>query len=302
MPRPLSRRPAFSLLELLVVVGVVGVLVGLLLSAVQKVRGAAARASCANNLRQVGLAFHHYHDTHGTFPPTLRRVRGAETVVHPKVYAVVPWPVLILPHLDQGPLYRQAAAAYRAEHSALKSPPHTGLATVVPTYACPADGRVAAPITDPSGYTAAYLSYAAVIGDGRYNGAMREPAGVRLAEVADGSGSTLLVGDRPPGGAYLSGVWYTNAMPVPAWEFNGYAWGTELTVAVDGDRGPCRGPFRFGPGRADNRCDTWHYWSLHGGGANFLFADGAVRFLAYSAADLLPALATRAGGEVADAP
>jgi prepilin-type processing-associated H-X9-DG protein len=301
MPRPLSGRPAASLLELLVVVGVVGLLAGLVLSAVQGVRAAAARAGCANNLRQIGLAYHQYHDAHGHLPPTIRRMRVAETAAHPKVYAVLPWPVLILPHLDQGPLYRQAVAAHWADNTGFRTPPHTGLATVVPTFACPADGRVAGPITDPSGFTAAYLSYAAVTGDGRYNGANRVP-GVRLAEVTDGSAHTLLVGDRPPGGAYLSGVWYTHSLPDPNWQFNGYAWGTELAVAGDGSGGPCRGPFRFGPGRVDNRCDTWHYWSLHGGGGHFAFADGSVRFLPYSAAPLLPALATRSGGEVAADP
>lgn len=62
------------------------------------------------------------------------------------------------------------------------------------------------------------------------------------------------------------------------------------------------GPYHFGPGRATNRCDVLHFWSLHIGGANFLFADGSVRFLSYSADDVLPALATRSGGEAVTAP
>ena len=60
---------------------------------------------------------------------------------------------------------------------------------------------------------------------------------------------------------------------------------------------PCDGGVRFGPGRIDNGCDSLHFWSLHPGGANFLFVDGSVRFLRYSAAPILPALATRASGE-----
>jgi prepilin-type processing-associated H-X9-DG protein len=62
------------------------------------------------------------------------------------------------------------------------------------------------------------------------------------------------------------------------------------------------GPYSFGPGTMQNPCDTFHFWSLHSGGSNFLFADGAVRFLNYSAAPLLPALSTRAGGEPAPLP
>lgn len=297
MPRPpVTGRPAASLIELMVVVGVLGLLVGLTASAVQAVRGAAARLSCSNNLRQLGLAAQNYESAHGTLPP------GTDRWPTRHGWTVAGWPLTLLPHLDQQPLWENAQAAYFEEPVGVRTPPHVGLATVVKMYTCPADGRLTGPIAHPGGYTAAYLSYAGVTGGYPGAGAMVPWRGVRPADVTDGMSQTLLLGERPPGGVRLANNWYTVAVVSLEWEFDGFRRGSLLPARSDDPAGACQPPFRFGPGQVDNRCDTHHFWSLHGGGANFALCDGGVRFLPYSARDVLPALATRAGGEMAAVP
>ena len=127
--------------------------------------------------------------------------------------------------------------------------------------------------------------------------------GIRLTDIIDGSSNTLMAGERPPPKTLQAGQWYTRLyfgtgvfgmLRGP----DGTILENELPLPLD----TCEGPFQFGPGRLDNPCDRYHFWSLHPGGANFLFADGAARYLPYSAQPIMPALASRAGGEVVSLP
>jgi prepilin-type processing-associated H-X9-DG protein len=289
-------RNSLSLVELLVVIAIGAVLVALLLPAVQRVRASAARVGCIANLKQVGLALHSYHDSHGRLPPSAVQIsldrRGRN--------ATLGWMVLLLPYLEQGPLWAATQRAWQAEPLSYHNPPHVGLATVLPPYTCPADERLRSPLTDPNGITAAYTSYIGVAGLGKRDGVIGSAPGVRLPDITDGSSHTLAAAERPPPETLQAGWWYSldvvsvadaltrgpNAALVAA-----YPAGLRLG-------GVCASPFRFGPGRIDNPCDRYHFWSLHPGGGNFLFADGSARFLAYAAEPLIPALATRNGGEV----
>ena len=152
------RRRGFSLVEVLVVIGVTGLMLGLLLPAVQQARAAATRTACANNLKQIGLACHGYHDSHKGLP----RAQGLITSGSAKY--LVPWEVLLLPELGQDALWQQTHAAFGSAPVGYLNPPHLGLTAVIKTYTCAADARLAAPITDDRGYTAAYGSFVGVSG------------------------------------------------------------------------------------------------------------------------------------------
>ncbi len=302
-------RPGITLLELLVVIGLIGLLMGLLLPAVQSARDAAARTACRNNLRQIGLAFAHYEGIRGTLPPAYDVVPGYVSITYSGQPPTLNWQVLILPYVDQQPLWAATLAAYEQDLDAIDDPPHVGIATVVPTYVCPADPRLREPVTDAYGNTAAYGSYQGVMGGTQTlaplnDGAMLVYRGVRIAEFVDGTSQTLVVGERPPAGQRLAGVWYTSAVPDVSYYQDQYAANRgpsmAMLIAPPLNPGGCQPPLQFGPGRLENPCDFHHFWSLHSGGANFLFADGSVHFMPYSAAPIMPALATRAGREVVD--
>jgi prepilin-type processing-associated H-X9-DG protein len=289
-------RNSLTLIELLVVVAVIALLLGLLLPAVQRVRQAAARASCLANLKQIGLALANYHGDHGRLPPSAGQIRiGRQGRI-----ATLGWMVLLLPYLEQESLLAATLRAWRVEPLSYRNPPHVGLATVLPPYACPADGRLRSPLGDQNGITAAYTSYIGVAGMGKRDGVIGSRPGVRLAEITDGTSNTLAVAERPPPGTLQAGWWYSLDVLSVADALTRGPNASLVAAYPAGVRmgGICSSPFHFGPGRIDNPCDRYHFWSLHPGGANFLFADGSVRFLSYAAEPLIPALATRDGGEV----
>jgi prepilin-type processing-associated H-X9-DG protein/prepilin-type N-terminal cleavage/methylation domain-containing protein len=293
-----ARRRALTLLELLVVIGIVGILIALLLPAVQRVRAAASRTQCANNLKQIGLALHLHHDTKKVFPSGVRWQKGKDAMLFSS------WLAQILPYIEQQSLWDATVAAYRQSRNAANNPPHAGYATVVMLYVCPADGRGEQPqVAVRDNRMVALTSYLGVEGLDltTRDGILFRDSRVRIADVSDGLSNTLLVGERPPSPDFQFGWWYAGA----GQRFTGSC---DMVLGVREQNvmriaaGSCApGTYSFAPGQLNNPCDIYHFWSLHSNGANFLFADGGVRFIAYSAAPLLPALASRAGGEPAQA-
>src|ERR1700687_618983 len=129
------RSAGFTLIELLVVIGIIGVLLAFTLPAIQYIRASAARASCANNLKQVGLALHAYHDTAHTLPPGMSYRPPDER------YPFMSWHARLLPYLEQQALWEVTIQAYAKGADFRQAPPHIGFVTVMRVFACPADGR-----------------------------------------------------------------------------------------------------------------------------------------------------------------
>ncbi len=285
--RPIARRSprhrpgAFTLIEVLVVIAVLGVLIGLLLPAVQQVREAAARTRCGNNLKQIGVAMHLYHNNNQSFPSAFSTTS----------FRYLSWMGRLLPCLEQESLWAQVQTAYQVNPWPWANPPHP-LATVMPLYACPSDPRASqtvlaqgivlppgtATTSGPTTLQVALTSYLGVEGlnlNSR-DGVIYANSCIRMQDITDGTSQTLLVGERPASADLAYGWWYAGAGQDLTGSADVVLGVSEINVIRPGD---CpSGPYSFGPGNLTQECDLFHFWSLHPGGANFLFADGRVVF------------------------
>ena len=282
---------AFTLVELLVVIGVVAILLALLLPAVQAARGAARQTACQNQLRQIALAAHSHVDARDRLPA------GTDPGTSATPYRG--WLVSLLPFLEETATANLVAAEYRASPDPFDMASHPTFSTPIALFACPEDAR--ASIAQPVPRYRMIAGLSSYLGSsGRdataQDGVLYAGSATRFADVLDGVSKTLLAGERPPSPKFDLGWWYAG-MGVGVDGALDHTVGTAST-----DRNPfggCGDPvYPFQPGRLKDECSANHFWSLHpGGGGHFAFLDGAVRFFTYDAAAVLVDLSTRAGGE-----
>ena len=299
---PSRRNRAFTLVELLVVIAIIGILVALLLPAVQAAREAARRMSCQNNLKQLGLALHNYHDTHKALPASST---GAPNHT---------WAPFLFPFIEQSNLYDQYNWHRNWDHPSNQPT----IATDVSVFRCPsAPGGSSRRDTVRRGILAATTDYAPIAGvssivvrsgyipNTDLRGAIVARDYIRMAQITDGTSNTIFIGEdagRPtfwissgrgpnnntPGGGNLSvrngrvrgAGWADTSNAIPLHTFRN-----------DGLRvpGPC-------PINCTNNNEAF---SFHPGGVDTVFADGSVRFLNETISiPTYAGLITRSGGEV----
>ena len=309
-----SQKNGFTLIELLVVIAIIGVLIGLLLPAVQKVRDAAARLQCTNNLKQIGLAMMNYESTYRMFPAgyldnmTTNPVNATATT-NPDPIIGWGWGALILPYLEQESLYK----SININSIAMNNTSAAAIAfrkTVIKGFLCTSDdsGLNTFTISGAGGnFELAKSSYAGINGQGELAdfdsalglGMFLRGRGVSIAEVTDGLSNTLFVGERSSKSAKqavgsLTGVCtWVGALP------GGDLDGETPALYVLGWTGAPSNPAKPNTPEPDGSFHAESYTSRHSGGVNFLLGDGSVRFITDSInGQTWVKLGTRAGGEV----
>lgn len=307
MPRRCSpvRARGFTLIELLVVIAIIAVLIALLLPAVQQAREAARRSQCKNNLKQIGLALHNYHDTHKVFPPGMigSDVKsGSELTGGHPTYVVSTaskrvgtgwgWGTFILPYMDQSPLYNQLNPGGLMDTSNATT---LGLLrTVLPAYLCPSDGN-----RNPSqnAQAAVYMGGSGTgvaIGLSNYVassnnadvvcytqgvGIFSPNSNIGLRFVTDGSSNTFLAWERDTQQHTAS----TTARPTERHMGSNWAGATapdcyNINYQANQVLGQLQPTYAEINGSA-TRDDTRSPSSMHEGGIHVVLADGSVRFI-----------------------
>jgi prepilin-type N-terminal cleavage/methylation domain-containing protein/prepilin-type processing-associated H-X9-DG protein len=332
----MSTRRAFTLIELLVVIAIIGVLIALLLPAVQKVREAANRAKCANNLKQIALAMHHYESARGYFPPAFR---GEGNPAYFDSWSPL---AEVNPYLEETAIYNQMDLTLQTYESNIPfditAPNQFAVQQTVKLFLCPSDKMepvagpaYGVPVLGPTNY--AFCNGTGTNGGSPWDadGTFIVQRGMRLADIADGASNTAMLSESilgegaesatgpPPaplptvyaylGGQVLSESACANATLWNVEQRRGFLWASgEIRCASYNHY--------FPPNAVQTDCITYDVrpgpqrytalgWrtarSRHSGGVNLALCDGSVRFVVDSIhLDVWRGLATRAGGETVE--
>jgi len=274
MARPrIARSPGrcgFTLIELLVVIAIMGILIGLLLPAIQKIREAAVRAQCQNNLKQIGLAFHNHHAQHQFFPSGGWDWWSTPTYVdgRPAIGAAqyAGWGFQILPFVEGDVAWRGGQATNDLDRIRI------AVGTTNKVFFCPARREPQTVVFTNPGYRdgvpteCALCDYAA--SNWEETGVMRYRYPSRISEITDGTSNTLLVGDKRLNLAFLG-------RPVDD-DDTGYTTGFDQDVIRQTEVPPAP-DYRAPTGTGERR-----FGSSHAGGFNAVFADGSTHFIPYT--------------------
>ena len=303
-------RRGFTLIELLAVIAIIGVLIGLLLPAVQSAREAARRAQCLNNLKQVGLALQTYHSVMEVFPPGY----VAATVDNkPDGAELGPgwgWAAMMLPYMEQARIFDSI------NFSLLIRSPASVTARVVniSSLLCPSDspsgpvtvadasGKVLLTDLAPSQYVGTAGQFEVGDSPANNNGIFFRNSRVGMKDITDGASQTMMAGERT---RRIADATWTGVIPEatlctkPDWYVNEC---DPPNALVLGHTGPTPGGDQWIDTPNNRRSGPDDYSSRHPGGANFVFADGSVRFVRDSIDPrVFSALSTRSRGEVVSA-
>jgi prepilin-type N-terminal cleavage/methylation domain-containing protein/prepilin-type processing-associated H-X9-DG protein len=315
-PQSRSRRHGFTLIELLVVIAIIGILIALLLPAVQKVREAANRMKCQGNIRQIAIAMHNYHDSFGVLPPQVAKNLNS------CCYGT--WQMAILPYVEQDNLWKlyvnygnELLTGQKYDHNENLYVTSTRLAL----FMCPSDMPAAAKTVTYNGnhYPIVNNNYLVNVGNIDYaqghdnmdqvtdlppglqflGAPFARTAQFRITDITDGSSSTLMVAEvkQGQGGDYRGNSWWAEGSGFTVFRTpNSAQWDYMTEACVDTTQNPLNSPCRI---VSDANIEIFGARSRHTGGVNVALCDGSCRFVNDSVSwAVWQALGTAHGGEV----